>query len=402
MAEPSSSGSRASHPAIPALGVLLALLAACTPKPEPGSPDGTPRPTVALAFIGDLSGPGREPAENAFQGALLAVEQAGASARLPVDLELVRLDTGGDPETAGRIAEEVAADGEVVGVIGPADSGGVDAAGDRLEAAGVPFVTPSATAETLSERGWTHWFRAVASDRDVAGPVARYVAAVMGARSVCAVADGSPVGSGLAAMVASELREVGVEVPLQTSAPGGIADPGELAADVGEAGCGVVVHGGLAGEAAALRMALDRAGLTGVAIVGGEGLKQDTFVELAGETAEGTVAACPCIDLSTSAEPPALQFISDYQAEYGQAPGIFAAEAYDVAQLFVAGLADGNATRQSLTRFLHDLQGFPGLTRAFGFSRDGDLVRNASAVYLYRVQGGRWIPLGPAYEVLAE
>ena len=114
-----------------------------------------------------------------YQAAQLAFEQANAAGDLPVTITLVPEDTQGSPDQAPAVADKIVSDDAMVGVIGPAFSGESQAAGTKLDPAGIPFVTPSATNPPLADNGWTHWFRAVGNDNSQGPTGADYISKVL-------------------------------------------------------------------------------------------------------------------------------------------------------------------------------------------------------------------------------
>src|SRR5918999_1387598 len=89
---------------------------------------------------------------------------------IPVDVEVVDFDTQADPAVAAPLVEEVVNDEEFVGVIRPALSGESAGVGDRLEEAGIPRITQSATDDALSQNAWTGWFRGLGNNSDMGLP----------------------------------------------------------------------------------------------------------------------------------------------------------------------------------------------------------------------------------------
>lgn len=79
-------------------------------------------------------------------------------------MQIKEFDTGGDPDRMNKFAPQIVGDAYTVGLIGPTFSGVAEAAGDLFEANGLPAVTASASSGKLSKRGWTAFFRGVASD----------------------------------------------------------------------------------------------------------------------------------------------------------------------------------------------------------------------------------------------
>jgi len=371
------------------------VLSACTEGALPGTgPTANPPSPVArvkIAFLQDLSAADAAlRTAPAFQGAKLAFDTVGLSGDLDVDVELVALDTEGDPETATLVARKVAADPDFVGAIGAPFLTAQRVVGAVLDAAGVPTITLSTLGPDFAKAGWTSWRRAVADQARQGAAVAAFVDSLLGAtrRGVCLLGDGSQTASGLLRPVAGALRAGIVlrsRVALGNGRTDGVADA------VRDAGCGVVIWGGLSGQGALVRGRLVDGGLQRVAFVGADGMKDGTFLFVSGTAGRGTVAACPCADLSTATELAAQRFIQDYQADFGLPPGPYAVEAWDVARMFVQAFRAGALTRAEVLGSLWSVDRFDGLANTYVFEPTGELAPGAARVHLYREQAGRWV-----------
>ena len=373
---------------------------ACTTAPpgEPGPTSPTPAPAVTLvkiAYFEDLSPEGADEwTAPAFQGARLAIDTAGLADPLPVAVELMAFDTKGSSEGAATVASEVAADPAYVAAIGAPFLTGQAAIGRILDPAGVPMITLSTLGPKLAGEDWTTWRRAVANEREQGGALAAYVDGQAAAhRGVCLLGDASPASTELVGAVADALTS---PVALRGKLPPEEGAATAVMTRVAATGCGVVVWGGRSDEGAPLRRDLVETGLRGVAFVGGDGIKDETFLSVAGGSGVGTVATCPCADLSASTALPAQRFIQDYQADFGLPPGPYAVEALDVARMILRTIRDGATTRGAVLVALAASGPFEGLANTYAFRPDGELTPESALVRLYRDEGGRWIPLpGP-------
>ncbi|MGH2659701.1 MAG: hypothetical protein ACRDHS_08550, partial [Actinomycetota bacterium] len=117
------------------------------------------------------------------------------------------------------------------------------------------------------------------------------------------------------------------------------------------------------------------------------------YLSASGAAGRGTVAACPCADLSTATELAAQRFIQDYQADFGLPPGPYAAEAWDVARMFVQAFRGGADTRAEVLRSIWSVDRFDGLANSYVFEPTGELTPGAARIHLYRDQAGRWVRL---------
>jgi branched-chain amino acid transport system substrate-binding protein len=377
---------------------MLIALASCT-SGEPGRPGAStsvPRPAVHLkvAFLEDLSSDeAAARSAPAFQGAKLAFDTAALGHGLPVSVELIGMDTGGDAASAAAAAREIVSDPAFVGAIAAPSLTGREqsAAGNLLDRGGLPTLTLSPLGPHLSKRGWTAWRRTVADVTMEGRAIAAFVDSVPSRRrGACVLGDGSSGSTALlGAVAASTTSEVVLRWHTAATDPGSL----RIARAVSRARCGVVVWGGSSTAGALVRRALHEAGERKIAFVGGDAVKDPTFLSVSGRAGLRTVAACPCADLSTATDLASQRFIQDYQADFGVPPGAFAAEAWDAAGMFVGALRAGAASRTEVLAFLWETQMYRGLAGTYVFQPNGELSRSSARVRLYRDEAGRWIPL---------
>ncbi|MGH2650930.1 MAG: ABC transporter substrate-binding protein [Actinomycetota bacterium] len=354
------------------------------------------RPVVHLkiAFLEDLSSDeAAVRSAPAFQGAKLAFDTAALGDGLPVSVELMSVDTGGDAATAAAAAREIVSDPAFVGAIAAPSLTGREqsAAGNLLDRGGLPTLALSPLGPNLSNRGWTAWRRTVADVTMEGRAIAAFVDSVPSTRQgACVLGDGS---SGSRALLAAVAAFTASEVVLRWHTEATETGSLRVARAVSRARCGVVVWGGSSTTGALVRRALHGAGARTISFVGGDAMKDPMYLAVSGRAALGTVAACPCADLSTATDLASQRFIQDYQADFGVPPGAFAAEAWDAAGMFVRALRAGGATRTEVLAFLWETETYQGLAGTYVFQPDGELTRSSARVRLYRDEGGRWIPL---------
>ncbi|MFL5799937.1 MAG: branched-chain amino acid ABC transporter substrate-binding protein [Actinomycetota bacterium] len=378
--------------------------AACSKKTNGGNENG--KTTVKLAFFGALTGAAAGLVVPGFQGAQLAVNQAnqGKFGDLPVTIQLVREDTQGSGTQAPPLATKVANDQSFVGVIGPAFSGESQAAGPILDGASVPFVTASATGVSLAANAWKHWFRANANDNTQGPSGAEYVARIQKPSCAYVTSDDTTYGKGLAQVVESTLKSDGVTIQTQLGAvanggTGETKDFSALVTKIKASGCPVVFYGGYSSEAPGLRNQMTDAGLSDVTLVGGDGIKDDTYLKVAGANGDGTIATCPCVDITTNKSADATSFIKDYQALWVTAPGIYSAEYYDVARMYIEAFKAGDKTRDDITNYF-DSVNYQGLTKNYKFGSNHELAATDVRIFIWKVDNSTWVNTGQDKDVI--
>lgn len=319
----------------------------------------------------------------ALHGAELAVQWAGAAGDLPVDVELVRMDPWGDPDAL----DEALDDPSYVAAIGAPFLYGQLALGERLDAAGLPFVTLSANGPDLAANGWEGWFRAVASIDHEAAAIRDWLdASGFAADDVCLAGDASAGAAPFVHAVAARLDgrpatrvRIGPEV--------GVPD---LTEQVRRARCGILVWGG-DGEAGGIVVAALAGGHGAPVVVGGSNLRDPAFADTAGRAARGAQSAASCTDLTTETWLAAQRFIQDYQSQFARPPGPCAVEAWDVTRWLLRGIAAGAVTRAALLEELRKQTPFDGLGGMYDFGSDGEPAAGAAAVVVSRLEAGRWV-----------
>ena len=154
------------------------------------------------------------------------------------------------------------------------------------------------------------------------------------AKSVFVIDDASEYGAGLAKIVKTQLADLVVDTDtIQV----GQTDFSTTVTKANSSNADTVFFGGYYAEAALIIRQLRDGGFKGTFVVA-DGVKDPGFIEGARSAADGTIITCPCIP----AEDPAVKEFADaYEAEFGGAPGTYAAEAYDSANIFLDGIAEG-------------------------------------------------------------
>jgi ABC-type amino acid transport substrate-binding protein len=139
---------------------------------------------------------------------------------------------------------------------------------------------------------------------------------------------------------------------------------------------------------------MTQAGLASVPVFGSAAMKTDTYLSTTLGAGDGTIVTCACVDLGSSTRPEARRFIHDFQSQYGTAPGVDAAEAWDVGGMLLRAFRGGASTRGSVSAALTASDAYTGLANTYRFAGDGELAPGSSQIHLFRAQGVRWVPLG--------
>ena len=389
---------------ISALVFAALLLAACggtpggTASEDTGSASGTasesaggegcPEGTYKVAYQGPLTGDYAALGENMINGINLAVDQATEEGTLGegVTLEVEELDSQGSGDQAPPLAQQVAGDESVIAMVGPAFSGESQASGPILDEAGLPFITPSATTPSLSEQGWTHFFRTVGSDKDQGPVAAQFISEELGASKVAVIDDSSDYGKPLADFVEETLEsEFDAEIVLREGVEAGQQDYSAIVGQIAQSGADAIFFGGYYAEAGLIKKQLADQGAGDIPFVSDDGTFDAAYFDTAGkDSSENSYVTYPGIDV-TSADP---TFVDAYKAEFDADPGAFSIEAFQNANIIIEGLKAGNCDRESMTEFVRSFDGEVA-GKQISFGDNGDIEAGPFTVYV--AEDGAWV-----------
>jgi branched-chain amino acid transport system substrate-binding protein len=334
-----------------------------------------------IGFFGALTGSAANLGINIRDGAKLAVDQYN-TANPNCKVTLKNFDSEGSEDKAPAVATQVINDESVIGVVGPAFSGETDATGDAFDEAGLPTISASATRPSLSEQGWKTFHRILGNDASQGPSAGNYIKNTLKAQKVFIIDDNSAYGTGLA----EEVKKIAGSAAGtdKVAGDGQQTDFSATVTKVKSSGADAVFYGGYYQNAGLLIKQLREANVT-AKFVAGDGVKDEGFIKAAGaQAAEGAILTCPCNP------PPKVEgtFFEDYKKATGKEPGTYSAEAFDAANVFLAGVKAGKGTREDMNTFISTYDA-KGITKQVKFDDKGEIEKQNIVVWAYIVKGGK-------------
>lgn len=345
--------------------------------------------TVKIGAAGPFTGQLAKIGTDALNAITVAVEDFNASGAMPGVTFVVEVaDDAADPAKAATVAEKLASDDAVVGVVGPMTSSAVQAALPILEEAGVPLVTQSATNDDLSAGGFTVFHRIAPKDA-VQGPsIAKFMVDDLAVKKVYIIDDKGTYSQGLADNVEEALKAAGgVEVERAQITPED-KDFSAVLTKVKAFGPDVLFAPiPSPAQAAAIAKQAQSMGIT-FQLMGADGAKDPTeYIANAGGATEGAYATS--LGPMPEVVPAAKEFLDRFVEKYKET-SLFTAQSYEAAMVLLdavkrAGVVDGKIDRDAVNAALAEtnytgILGFP-----ISFTPEGDLA--AGGVYIIQVVG---------------
>jgi branched-chain amino acid transport system substrate-binding protein len=368
-------------------GVLVLATVAFVPGcgKQPATEGGAQ--LVRIGSVAPLTGPQSHLGMDNENGARLALDEVNARGLTlggkPVRLELIGEDDQADPKTATNVAQKLV-DMGVVAVIGHLNSGTTIPASKIYMDAGIPQISPSATAVAYTAQGYKTAFRVMANDAQQGKVLGQFAVTRMGARRIAIIDDRTAYGQGLADEFENAAKAAGAEIVDREYTNDHATDFTAILTTIKGKNADLVFFGGMDPQGGPMARQMKRLGLT-AQFLGGDGIENVNFLSLAGADAEGVTASSPGLPLD--AMPGGVAFKQKFEAKYGVIQS-YAPYAYDAVMVLVDAMkrADSSDPAKILAALPKtDIQGVTGPIR---FDAKGDTT--GGAVTLYRVKNGAW------------
>lgn len=345
------------------------------------------RREVAIAFVGAKTGSNAELGLNMRDGIRLAIDEENDGGGA-LTVRLREFDTAGDPAQARNVQSQFTGDGSILGIVGPAFSGELNALVPQLQQAGLVTISASATNKDLppSRSEKTVFHRIVAGEDVQSTGIAEFLSSYERPTSLAYIHDNSDYGKQLALDTERKTAASGVRTAVIEPVDPRAGDFTPAVGKVMGSGADTVFYGGLFAEAAQFKRRLVELGAN-VRFVSGEGSLDERFVEMAQTpNAEGARLACTC-NLPTDTSAGRLRdFASSYRQRIGRDPGRYSAEGYDAAKLLIQSIKSGSDTRDKLLRHVNEQLGrYDGVSKTIEFAPNGELKTNTFVVYEVRL-----------------
>lgn len=352
---------------------------------ETGFASETIKLGVAGAHSGDLASYGI-PSVRAAELVVKKINSKGGV--LGREVQLLVEDDVCKPEVATNTATRLISQGVHV-VLGHICSGATKSALGIYNDSKIVTMSPSATNPDLTQSGrYPYFFRTIASDDMQARLETDFALDVLKLKKIAVIHDKGDYGKGLAEFAKKFLEESGrAEVVLYEGVTPGAMDYSAVVHKIKRSKAEAVIYGGYHPEAAKIIKQMHKKRMKTI-FISDDGVKDDTFIKVAGKDAEGVYATGP---KDVSANPMAVAANEAHKKEYETEPGAFFLNAYSAALALLnaiekAGTTDCSAVSQALrTEYVDTPLG------KIRFDERGDTI--GIGFSMYQVQNGVYVEL---------
>ncbi|MFF8957135.1 branched-chain amino acid ABC transporter substrate-binding protein [Streptomyces sp. NPDC014894] len=381
-------------------------LTACGSRDDNKSSDGdSGKTTVVIGVDAPLTGSLSALGQGIKNSVDLAVKTANKDNVVPgVEFKMEAYDDQAVPASGQANAQKLVGNKDVLGVVGPLNSGVAQSMQGDFAKADLTQVSPANTNPALSQgdnwaknekkRPFDTYFRTATTDVIQGKFAAQYLYNEAKKKKVYVVDDKQTYGAGLAAIFAEEFKRLGGSVVGTDHVTVKETDFSSTADKVKSKGADSVYFGGQYPEGGLLADQIKKAGAK-IPTMGGDALYDPAYISASGEANEGDIATSvgfPIEKLDT-----AKKFIADYKtAGYKDPYAAYGGYSYDAAWAIVQAVKDVVAkndgkvpsdARAKVTEAMGTVN-FDGVTGKVSFDEFGDTTNKQLTVY--SVKDGKW------------
>ena len=377
------------------LGVVAALVAGCGGGGDQGGGGGGGGQTVKIVSDLPRQGANRAQTTTMVNAIEMAIEERGGKAG-DVSIEYESLDDATaqagqwDEAKCAENAQTAAQDEEIVGWIGPFNSGCASVEIPILNEAGLGMISPANTYIGLTKPGGEpdepekyyptgerNYTRVIVAD-DEQGQAGALLMEEEGVESVYILDDKETYGKGLADQVQKSAEELGIQVIGREGVDTTAANFRSVMNKIAEEDPDAIYFGGII-ENNAAQLIKDKVGAgmsnDDVLFIGPDGIFLDALLSQAGAAAEGayvTFGGLPESELSAKGQ----KFVQEYESRYDDDIQPYTAYAYEAANVMLDAIEraskDGEVTRETVLKEIFATEDYNGVLGTWSFDEDGD------------------------------
>jgi len=375
-----------------ALAILLLAVLAVSGCSGQTSDDATTKnaQNVIIGFAGPLTGDNALYGKSMLDAAKIAIDELNESAEAKdkgITFTIKAEDDMGDPKQAVNVANTLAADRNVIALVGHFNSGCSIPASTVYEENNLSMISVS-TNPQLTDNGYAVVNRITARD-DSQGPAAAEIVWNQGIKSLVVIDDATPYGQGLAAEFLKAYVDLGGEVVSEERVQPKQVDFSALVTKISASAPEAVYYAGAHTEGALFAKQLREAGVD-IAVIGGEMIMSADYITLAGSGTEGDIATN--LGLPIEEQPRGLEFLDKFRAKYNREPELYDTYSYDSAMIIGQAVLENytNISREAVGSAIRNIS-YSGVTGSISFDAKGDNTQQIISAYI--VKDGAWVPL---------
>ncbi|MEJ8634328.1 branched-chain amino acid ABC transporter substrate-binding protein [Streptomyces sp. NPDC006475] len=380
-------------------------LTACGSRDDDKGKDSGGKTTVVIGVDAPLTGSLSALGQGIKNSVDLAAKTANKNNEVPgVEFKVESYDDQAIPASGQANATKLVGNKDVLGVVGPLNSGVSQSMQGVFNTANLTQVSPANTNPSLSQgdnwgkgekkRPFKTYFRTATTDVIQGKFAAQYLYNDAKKKKVYVVDDKQTYGAGLAAIFSAEFKRLGGTIAGTDHVTVKETDFSSTADKVKASGADSVYFGGQYPEGGLLSDQVKKAGAK-IPTMGGDGIYDPAFIKASGVANDGDLATS--VGYPVEKLPTAKKFIADYQAGgYKDPYAAYGGYSYDAGWAIIQAVKavvaanDGKVPDDARAKVVEAMSkvSFDGVSGKVAFDEFGDTTNKQLTVY--KVTGADW------------
>lgn len=342
--------------------------------------------TIKIGLSAPITGNYAEFGENFNYAVQMAADKINAQGGINgKKVEIVVMDSKGDPRESALIAQRFVQDPNILAVIGDFTSTCSLAAAPIYERYGVVQLSPTASHPDFAPSG--KYMFGIVGTQDAEGPFnAKYIAKeYLGLNSVAIIYINNDWGVVTKDRFAKAAQENGIQVTIEQPFFEGERDYNAILTKIRQTNPEGLFIAAMYNEASLICQQIRKMGWD-VKLLAPSSVFSDSLLKLGGEAVEGLVTNT--FFALNDPDPMVQEFIQEFRKRAGRDPNLHAACAYDAMLLLAEAIKKAGFDRKAIRDALAETKGFQGVTGSITFTPVGDVVRKYKITV---VENGQWV-----------
>lgn len=363
-----------------------------TTTTAPPGPSGDP---IVIGAVVSASGPASplgEPERAALQMLEAQINEVGVLGR---PIKLVIEDDQSNPTEAVTAVNKLLQQDKVVAVLGGSISASTLAIKPITDAAGIPLMAMAAS-NKITEPPIDWVWRAPPRDALAVGAALGYIQEVMKLTKIAVLHDENAYGASGMADIEARAGDFGLEIVAKESYKTEDTDLTAQLTKIKAANPDVIVVWGTNPGPAVAAKNMKQLGMT-QPYVGSHGIANKSFIDLAGDAAEGVIFPAGRLLVPDSFTDPAQKaivdkFVADFTAETGNPPPTFAGHAFGALTLLLDAITRAGSTdAAAIQKALNETSGVITPDGVYNYSPTDHDGLTPDDLTVVQIKGGTWV-----------
>lgn len=363
----------------------MVLLSACggNDSHNASSNESTNKETkedINIGAYGPLSGPTAQYGDSMKKNIEMYIEEVNSNGGINGrKIKLIVEDDEGKADKGINAVKKLISKDKVVAVLGGPLSTVNLAVMKETQKAKVPHIATSSGNPKITESGNPYITRVVTKDTAIAETATKYIVEEAGYSKVAILYSADEYGKAGGEAAIETLELLNLEPVAEETFNPGDKDYTPQLLKFKEAGAEAIIYWGFYVDGAIVARQMAELDLD-AQLIGGTGLNNPQFVELASDESEGVLFVSPFV----STVPRIQEYVNTYKEKYGATPDMSGATGYDAAQLIVAAIKEVGTDQEKINDWLHNVQDFQGVTGILNGTEGGDLNTKAKVITIHK------------------